>query len=102
LRRLPYRNAQRIVAIEEFNSNGKPGQVTPANFLDWRPQNQSFEQLAAIFDGPANLALADQAERIDIAVTIGEFPFPCSVQALQGRLFITRRRNRRDTPQSPS
>ena len=88
LRRLPYGNAQRIVAIEEFNSNGKPGQVTPANFLDWRAQNQSFEQLAAIFTRPANLALSDQAERIDIAVTSANFFSVFGTEALQGRLFI--------------
>jgi putative ABC transport system permease protein len=88
LRRLPYRNAQRIVAIEELNSSGKRVQVTPANFLDWRAQNSSFEHLAAIFTRPANLALSDQAERIDIAVTSANFFSVFGAEALHGRLFI--------------
>src|SRR6266446_384505 len=39
LRPLPYRNPERIVAIEEISTEGKRIQVTPANFLDWRAQN---------------------------------------------------------------
>jgi putative ABC transport system permease protein len=88
LRRLPYRNAQRIIAIEELNASGKRVQVTPANFLDWRAQNQSFEHLAAIFTRPANLALSDQAERIDIAVTSANFFSVFGTEPIQGRLFI--------------
>jgi hypothetical protein len=45
LRRLPYRNAERIIAIQEFNREGKRGQITSANFLDWRAQNTVFEHL---------------------------------------------------------
>jgi putative ABC transport system permease protein len=88
LRRLPYRNAQRIVAIEEFGKNGKPGQVTPANFIDWRAQSQSFEHLAAILERPANLALSDQAERIQIAVASANFFSVFGTEAVNGRLFI--------------
>ncbi|HTG88188.1 MAG TPA: hypothetical protein VL907_14175, partial [Pyrinomonadaceae bacterium] len=39
LRRLPYPNANRIVAIQEVNREGKRGQTTGPNFLDWRAQN---------------------------------------------------------------
>src|SRR2546430_4558332 len=88
LRRLPYPNAQRVVAIEEFGADGKHSQVTPANFLDWRAQSTVFEQLAAIFTRPANLSLSDQAERIDIAVTSANFFSVLGTQALHGRLFI--------------
>src|SRR5688572_23037554 len=54
LRRLPYPQAERIVAIHELNEHGRRGQVTPANFLDWRAQNTVFEHLAAILVRPAN------------------------------------------------
>jgi hypothetical protein len=47
-----------------------------------------LKQLAAIFTRPANLALADQAERIDIAVTSANFFSVFGTEALQGRLFI--------------
>jgi putative ABC transport system permease protein len=88
LRRLPYANAPRIIAIEEYDKEGKHSQVTPANFLDWRAQNASFEQLAAILTRPANLNVADQAERIDIAVVSANFFSVFGTQPLHGRLFI--------------
>src|SRR5918911_3411876 len=56
LRPLPYRDAGRIAVIEEINKEGRRGQVTPANFADWRNQNTVFEHLVAIFERTANLA----------------------------------------------
>jgi predicted permease len=88
LRPLPYRNAERIVAIQELSPEGKRGQVTPANFLDWRAQNTVFENLAAILTRPANLALADQAERIDFAMTSANFFTVFGVEPAQGRFFV--------------
>ena len=88
LRPLPYRQADRIVAIQELDRNGKRVQVTPANFLDWRAQNTVFEQLAAILTRPANLALADTAERIDLAMTSANFFSVFGAEPQQGRLFI--------------
>src|ERR1041385_7809219 len=88
LRRLPYRNAERIVAIEELNREGTRGQVTSANFLDWRAQNTVFEQLAAIRTATTNLALSDHAERIDLAQTNANFFDVFGVTPRYGRLFI--------------
>ena len=88
LRPLPYRQAERIVAIQELTADGKRVQVTPANFLDWRAQNTVFEQLAGILTRPANLALADQAERIDLAMTSANFFSVFGTEPERGRLFI--------------
>ena len=88
LRRLPYQNADRIVAIEEFGLGGTKSQVTPANFLDWRAQNTVFEHLAAIHTQQANLNLSDQAERIDVAVTSANFFSVFGTQPQRGRFFI--------------
>src|SRR5919205_497616 len=68
LRPLQYPNAERIVAIQELNEEGRRVQVTPANFLDWRAQNTVFEHLAAINTRPTNLSIGDHAERIDLAM----------------------------------
>src|SRR5262249_11199650 len=62
LRPLPYREAERIVAIQELNKVGKRVQVTPANFLDWRAQQTTFSSLAAVLTRRANLALTAEAE----------------------------------------
>ncbi len=88
LRRLPYAQAERIVAIQEIDPKGKRGQVTPANFLDWRAQNTVFAHLAAILTRPANLALGDQAERIELAMTSANFFAVFSAEPERGRLFI--------------
>jgi len=88
LRRLPYAQAERIVAIHEIDQKGKRGQVTPANFLDWRAQNTVFAHLAAILTRPANLALGDQAERIELAMTSANFFDVFSTEPERGRLFI--------------
>src|ERR1044072_5196757 len=78
LRPLPYAQAERLVAI----------QVPPPNFLDWRAQSTVFEHLAAILTRPANLALADQAERIDLAMTSASFFSVFGTQPERGRFFI--------------
>jgi len=88
LRPLPYPKAERIVAIQELDQTGKRVQVTPANFLDWRAQNTVFEQLAAILTRPANLALADQAERIDLAMTSANFFSVFGTEPERGRFFL--------------
>jgi predicted permease len=88
LRPLPYPNAARIVVIEEIGAEGKRGQVTPANFVDWRNQNTVFEHLAAILTRTSNLAVADEAERINLVMTSANFFDVFGVQAERGRLFI--------------
>src|SRR5215216_5073294 len=88
LRRLPYRTAERLVAVQELNPAGKRIQVTSANFLDWRAQNTVFEQLAAIKTAPTNLALTDSAERVELAQTNANFFDIFGITPQQGRLFI--------------
>jgi putative ABC transport system permease protein len=88
LRPLPYPNSERLVVIQELDAKGKRVQVTPANFLDWRAQNTVFEQLAAILTRPANLALADQAERVDFAMVSANLFSVFGTEPLRGRFFI--------------
>ncbi len=88
LRPLPHARAERIVAIQELNETGRRVQVTSANFLDWRTQNTVFEHLAAIHTRPGNLALADQAERIELAVTSANFFAVFGTAPKVGRFFI--------------
>jgi putative ABC transport system permease protein len=90
LRRLPYRTADRIVAIQELDPSGKRIQVTSANFLDWRAQSTVFEHLAAIRTTTTNLALSDHSERIDFAQTSANFFDVFGITPQHGRLFISR------------
>ena len=88
LRRLPYRNADRIVAIQEVDPDGKRGQSTSANFYDWRAQQTVFENLAAIKTTTTNLALSDHAERLELAQTNANFFDVFGITPQYGRLFI--------------
>src|SRR5262249_6225680 len=88
LRRLPYKQADRIVAIQALSAAGTRVQVTAADFYDWRQQNTVFEHLSAIRTGSANLNLNDQAERIDISQTNANFFSVFGVEPEFGRLFI--------------
>ena len=87
LRPLQYPNADRIVAIQELNREGRRVQVTPANFLDWREQATVFEHLAAIYARTSNLASGGEAERIDLAMTSANFFEVFGVRPAAGRFF---------------
>ena len=88
LKRLPYRTAERVVAIQEINPDGKRIQTTSANFLDWRAQNTVFEHLAAIKQTTTNLALSDSAERIELAQTNANFFDIFGITPQYGRFFM--------------
>ncbi len=67
LRRLPYKDADRLVMVwEDATKHGYP-RDTPAvaNYIDWRDQNQVFESMAAIADESFNLTGAGEPERIE-------------------------------------
>src|SRR2546425_5012255 len=50
LRPLPFRDSDRLVWIENVGSGGMSERTTRVdNFLEWRAQNSSFEELAAYF-----------------------------------------------------
>jgi len=87
LRPLLYREAGRLVAIQELNKEGKLVQVTAANFLDWRAQQTTFSHLAAVLTRRANLALTAEAERINLAVVSANFFDVFGIQPERGRLF---------------
>src|SRR5919112_3715153 len=88
LRPLAYPNAERVVAIQELNPEGRRVQVTPANFLDWRAQSTVYEHLAAIYARTSNLAAGEEAERIDLAMTSADFFEVFGVRPVSGRFFV--------------
>src|SRR6266550_4628383 len=46
LRPLPYSGADRIMALSEVNSNGRPARLADPNFDDFRDQSHSFQSIA--------------------------------------------------------
>src|SRR5882762_9087288 len=65
LRPLPYANANRLVMIWEQNRPRSRDRnvISAANFLDWREQNQVFQDMSAFYSSPYNLTgLGDPEE----------------------------------------
>lgn len=60
LRPLPYEQPEQLVLVAYALA-----EAAPANFLDWRRQNQVFEELAAGNSWSANLNSGDFPERLD-------------------------------------
>lgn len=67
LRPLPYKNPERLMTVwEDASRIGFPHNTpSPANFIDWRDQNQLFEAMAALHRQTFNLTGNGEPERID-------------------------------------
>ena len=89
LRPLPYPESDRLVMI--FENNPSKGwdtfSVSPANFLDWRSQNKSFEDLAAFTGAAFNLAGSGDPERIAGSRVSSSLFSILRVNAEYGRVF---------------
>ncbi len=87
LRPLPYKNPDRLVSLWENVPKRGRWRVTPANFLDWKQQSSSFEDVAAF--GASTLTLTDRGEPEQILgtrVSKGFFDV-VGVQPMLGRSF---------------
>jgi putative ABC transport system permease protein len=83
-------NQQRLLVLWEQNLavGNIRGSVAPGNFIDWRDQNQSCEQLVAIDQSSFDLSDGTHPERFPgYGVTRGFFDV-LGVKAAQGRTFL--------------
>src|SRR5437879_9379442 len=90
LKPLPFFEPDRLVLLwEDASRIGFPrGTPAPANYADWKAQNQAFEQIEAIAGKTMNLTGAGDPERINVdAVTAGFFPM-LGVKPASGRWFL--------------
>ncbi len=90
LRALPFPNPDRLVMIwEDASFAGFPRNTpAPANFADWKAQNQVFEETAAIADRSFNLTADGEPEKIEAyAVTANFFPM-LGIKPTLGRAFL--------------
>ena len=90
VRPLPYKDPDRLVMVwEDASKQGFPHNTpAPANFIDWRNQNQVFEGMAALHRQSYNLTGSDEPERIDgrrVSANLFEL---LGVQPLKGRWFL--------------
>lgn len=87
LRPLPYPNSERLVRIWETEAELDKAPIAPADFLDWKQQSQSFEQLAAYRSQSLNFAGGQEPERIRGARVSANFFSLLGIQPALGRSF---------------
>jgi predicted permease len=90
LRRLPYKDPERIVTL--WQNNIKQGvardDVSPANFLDWREQNQTFEEMSVIEPYSHSLTGEGEPESFKSWLVSDGFFKILGTNALIGRTFL--------------
>jgi putative ABC transport system permease protein len=89
LKPLPFPELDRVVAVwDKMPSRGvMHNEVTMANYLDWRAQNQSFEQLALYRWWSANITGIDPPERIQGFLVTANFIDVTGMKPIMGRNF---------------
>jgi putative ABC transport system permease protein len=91
LQPLPFNEAEQLLWIGGWErGKDKEQGVTPADFLDYREQSQSFAQLAAsISDSvPMNLSNNGEAERLKGALVTANYLDIFGVKPILGRTFV--------------
>jgi putative ABC transport system permease protein len=93
LRPLPYTDAARLVAVQSGNPQGGEGGafggVSPADFLDFKEQSQTFAELAAYRGWSLNLPHVEHPESITAARVSSNFFAVFGVEPLMGRSFTS-------------
>jgi putative ABC transport system permease protein len=87
LRPLPYPDANRIMAIFEVTSTGRPSRLADPNFDDFREQNRSFAAMAKYTDGVVSVSGASQPTRTTVAAVTPDFLNVFGIQPILGRDF---------------
>jgi putative ABC transport system permease protein len=90
LRPLPYSDADRIMAVSEVNSNGRPSRLADPNFDDFRDQNHSFQSIAKYASDTVSVSGASQPTRTTVAAVTPEFLTVFGVEPIAGRDFTAR------------
>ncbi len=93
---LPYPQPDQLVMVWSKVNGGDNG-MSAGDFLDWREQSKTFQQMAAFTGGSFNLATQDQPESVDgMRCTPGWFSMQ-GIPFLMGRAFFPRKKSRAGT-----
>src|SRR5579872_2879494 len=87
LQPLPYKDASRLVVLNETTPKVGSVSVSYPNFLDWRQQCHAFSQIAAVHDVGFNLAGVTQPENISGEAVSPNFFSMIGVKPFLGRDF---------------
>src|SRR5262245_9695693 len=87
LRPLPFAEPERLVWTWGEFSGGNRAATSPPDFIDYRAQNQGFEELAAMGFGSFNLSGIGESERVVGRRVTANFFQALGVKPVQGRSF---------------
>jgi len=89
LRPLPYKNADRIVALQNYwlKTQTIGGQVSMPDFIDWRNQSQSFEALGYYQNWPHSIFANNVALEVNAAIADAQFFKILGAQPQLGRIY---------------
>ncbi|MBZ5559327.1 MAG: ABC transporter permease [Acidobacteriia bacterium] len=87
LRPLPFADPDRIVAIFEVTTKGRPSALADPNFDDFRDQSRSFQAIAKYTERMVSVSSASQVTRTHIAYVSPGFTQVFGVQPIVGRDF---------------
>ena len=87
LRPLPYPEPDRIVAIQEVTTKGRPARLADPNFADFRDHSRSFQAVAKYNDYVVSVAGGLSPTRTRIANVSAGFLEVLRVQPILGRGF---------------
>src|SRR5215216_1502598 len=88
LRPLPYENPERLVMVWGNTPQSARNSNSPADFIDYKEQNQVFEQIAAFNAGSFTLTGGDEPEQIRGARVSADFFSALDVKPSAGRTFL--------------
>jgi len=88
LSHLPYRDPGALMNLMNRDAEGTRSRVAPADFLDWRKQSKSFEELAGWIAVSYAWAGTDRPEQLTGAVVTANFFQMLGVKPALGRTFL--------------
>jgi putative ABC transport system permease protein len=88
LRPLPFAEPERLVWTWGEFSGGNRASTSPPDFLDYRAQNRSFEELAAMLFNSFNLTGSGEPDRVIGSMVTANFFKALGVRLVQGRAFL--------------
>ena len=87
LRPLPYAEPDRLMTLWETMPGSDHRSVAPGNFVDWRTQNRTFQDMAAAFYANFNLTSDGEPDRIDGATITSNYMSVLGAGPQLGRTF---------------
>jgi putative ABC transport system permease protein len=88
LKALPFRDPQQLVSVHKTSMPGELPGIAAYQYLAWKDQSTTFEDVAAFSDDNINLTGVGEPERIPYAQVTASLFSTLGVQPVRGRFFL--------------